>query len=87
LKTLVEKIATIKGTPLSSRIEVIIKPGDGKAPDVNVLPIPKDPIIVVNEVKSISEDPLAADSLFTVPADYKKVAVDTKSVTPASAPK
>jgi hypothetical protein len=86
LKTLAEKIATIKGTPLSSRIEVIIKPGDGKAPDVNVLPIPKDPIIVVNEVKSISEDPLA-DSLFTVPADYKKVAVDTKSVTPASAPK
>jgi hypothetical protein len=86
LKTLSEKMALIKGTPLSSRIEVTIKPGDGKAPDVNVLPIPKDPIIVVSEVKSISEDTLA-DSLFTVPADYKKVAVDTKSVTPVSAPR
>ena len=85
LKTLSEKMAAIKGTPLSSRIEVRIKPGNGKSADANVLPIPKDPIIVVNEVKSVSEAPLD-DSLFTVPADYKKVTVDTKSVTPPAAP-
>jgi hypothetical protein len=85
LKSLSEKIATIKGTPLSSRIEVTVKPGDGKAADANVLPIPKEPIIVVNEVKSISEEALD-DSLFTVPADYKKVNPDAKSVTPPAAP-
>ncbi|MES2462104.1 MAG: hypothetical protein V4671_16080, partial [Armatimonadota bacterium] len=85
LKTLSEKMASIKGTPLSSRIEVTIKPGDGKAPDANVLPIPKNPIIVVNEVKSVTEEALE-DALFAVPADYKKVAVDTKSVTPPAAP-
>ncbi len=86
LKTLSEKMASIKGTPLSSRIEVTIQPGDGKAPDANVFPIPKNPIIVVNEVKSISEATLT-DTLFTVPADYKKVAVDTKSVNPSPSTK
>ena len=88
LKSLSEKLATIKGTPLSSRIEVTIKAGDSKAADANVFPLPKEPIIVVNEVKTISEDPLD-DALFAVPADYKKVdilAKPTAPVAPAPAP-
>ena len=83
LKSLSEKLATIKGTLLSSRIEVTIKPGDGKAADANVFPLPKAPIVVVTEVKMISEDPLD-DTLFAVPADYKKVDVLAKPTAPAA---
>ncbi|MBC8102650.1 MAG: hypothetical protein H7Z41_08695 [Cytophagales bacterium] len=85
LKTLADKISAIKGTPLSSRIVVTLKAGDGKAADANVLPIPKDPIILTTEVKTITEDPLA-DSLFTIPAEYKKVDVAPKPGTSTPVP-
>ena len=83
LKSRSEKLATIKGTPLSSRIEVTIKPGDSKAADANVLPLPKEPIVVATEVKTISEDPLD-DALFAVPAGYKKVDVLAKPTAPVA---
>jgi hypothetical protein len=71
IKDMVDKMADIKGIPLSSIITVTVKPSE-KAPPQAASAFPKDPIVTTTEVKSITEGPLD-DALFTVPADYKEV--------------
>lgn len=79
IKVLADKAAEMKGLFLSSRVQFTVKP-DAKSADTGV-PLPKNPIVVATDVKSLSEAPLD-DSLFTVPTDYKKI----ESGTPGAAP-
>ncbi len=66
MKPLIEKMATMKGAPLSSKVTVTITAAQP-------LPgLPTDPIVTTTEVKAISEEALD-DALFKIPADYKKV--------------
>jgi hypothetical protein len=71
MKEMVDKLAAIKGFPLSSVVTVsfILPPN---APATLAANIPKDPIVTTTEVKTISEESLD-DSLFVVPTDYKEV--------------
>ncbi|HVK03897.1 MAG TPA: hypothetical protein VM490_10490 [Armatimonadaceae bacterium] len=61
-----DKLATMKGSPLSSKVVVTVKA------NADLPGVPKDPIVTTTEVTSVSEEALA-DALFAVPADYKKV--------------
>lgn len=62
---LMEKMASIQGAPLSGRMTM-------RFTSAQALPgLPKEPMVVTTEVKSVSEAPLS-DTLFRVPAGYKK---------------
>jgi hypothetical protein len=71
IKDMVDKMAEIKGLPLSNIITVTVK-ASASAPPQAAAAFPKDPIVTTTEVKTITEGPLD-DALFTVPADYKEV--------------
>lgn len=83
LKGFVEKMATIKGTPLSSTTSMSFTlPAAAKDSPMAQM-MPKEPMVTTNEVKSISEESLP-DTLFAPPADFKKVDANAPSATPAS---
>jgi hypothetical protein len=69
LDSIADQIAALHALPLSSRMEFTFTPKDKQAAAESGIPALDAPIVVVNEAKSISTDPLA-DSLFTIPADY-----------------
>jgi hypothetical protein len=78
IKDMVDKMAEIKGLPLSSVITVTVQPS-ASAPPQAASAFPKDPIVTTTEVKSIVEGPLD-DALFTVPADYKEVKAPASNI-------
>jgi len=63
MKALADKMSVIKGYPLRNTISMSMGGGPSQ--------MPRKPITTVTEVKSIVEVPLP-NSLFVVPADYKK---------------
>lgn len=76
LKGLMDKMATIKGTPLSRTFTVRFVLSDAAKSSPIAQYMPKDPIVTTEEVTSVSEDPIS-DALFTPPADYKEVPAPT----------
>lgn len=65
MQPVVEALSRIKGAPLSSKVTVIPAAKGSE---------PRDPIVTINEVLSVTSAPLSA-SLFQIPRDYKKVEV------------
>lgn len=68
LKPLVEKLASVKGLPLQSRMTQTMKPAK---PNPGAGPPPRQ-MVIKSELVSLSEATLPA-SLFAVPAGYKQV--------------
>lgn len=66
MKPLTDKLASLKGMPLLTKQTMTFI-------SEQALPgLPKEPIVTTTEVLSISEDELP-DSLFAIPADFKKI--------------
>ena len=63
-KPLTDKLATLKGTPLSRRVVATVT-SDQELPG-----LPDGPVVATLDARSVSEGPLD-DALFAVPADYK----------------
>lgn len=70
LKEFYDKLAAIKGFPLASTLSMKITFPDGAAAMMGAS-IPKQPIVVSMQAKSVSEEPLA-DTLFAIPEGYTK---------------
>jgi len=83
VKDILDKVAQIKGLFLSRRVQITMKLDNPKS-DAG-MPIPKDPIVYTTVVKSLSEAPLE-DSLFAVPADYKKIEAPATPAAPGAPP-
>ncbi|MDX1933836.1 MAG: hypothetical protein SFU56_14655 [Capsulimonadales bacterium] len=85
MSEMIEKMATIKGFPLSSVVTVSFILPKNAAPQA-AASMPKEPIITTTEVKSISEENLD-DSLFELPKDYTEVKTETPAgALPGAAP-
>jgi len=68
MKAVTEKMSVIKGFPLTMSMKMTIKSPFAEAQGLDV----SKPIVVTNETTTLSEEDLP-DTLFTVPAGFKKV--------------
>lgn len=69
MKSLLEKMAAVKGLPLSSRMTMTMTPGQamaGAAPRGNTM-------TAVTEVRSVDRKAVLPAALFAIPAGYRKV--------------
>ncbi|MBC8138552.1 MAG: hypothetical protein H8F28_21945 [Fibrella sp.] len=71
-KTVMEKMATMKGIPLEGTQSSKTSFGELPVAGLNAR-MPKEPTVRQTKTTSLSEEPLP-DSLFVVPTDYKKIA-------------